>query len=97
MGNYSLINADILGPDGIGQTPLCVVDEKIGTNAEGKSFDLDGFTILPGIVDLHGDGFECHLAPRRVVVKNLQAGFDAMHSELAANGIITAVLAQNLH
>jgi len=94
MGNYSLINADIFGPDGIGQTPLCVVDEKIGTNAEGKSFDLGGFTILPGIADLHGDGFERHLAPRRGVVENLQVGFDTMRSELAVNGITTAVLAQ---
>lgn len=55
---------------------------------------LEGFTVRPGIVDLHGDGFERHLAPRRGVMKDLREGLHALDAELAANGITTAVLAQ---
>jgi alpha-D-ribose 1-methylphosphonate 5-triphosphate diphosphatase len=56
--------------------------------------DCDGFAVLPGLVDLHGDGFERHLAPRRGAVSDLREGLRAVDSELAANGITTAVLAQ---
>jgi alpha-D-ribose 1-methylphosphonate 5-triphosphate diphosphatase len=50
--------------------------------------------ILPGIVDIHGDGFEHHLAKRRGMLKDIQTGLRAAHSELASNGITTAVMAQ---
>ena len=56
--------------------------------------DLDGYWVMPGIVDIHGDGFERHLAPRRGAVSDLAAGLVAVEAELAANGITTAVLAQ---
>ncbi len=56
--------------------------------------DLTKFLVLPGIIDLHGDGFERHLAPRRGAVKDLTGGLDALDSELGASGITTAVLAQ---
>lgn len=54
----------------------------------------DGFAVLPGMVDLHGDGFERHLAPRRGAAADLAEGLHAVDAELAANGITTAVLAQ---
>ena len=49
---------------------------------------------MPGIVDVHGDGFERHLAPRRGAMKTMYEGLVAAEAELAANGITTAVLAQ---
>ena len=49
---------------------------------------------MPDIVDLHGDWFERHLAPRRDAVKYLQRGPYALHRALEPNGINTAVLAQ---
>ncbi|WP_201742217.1 amidohydrolase family protein [Mangrovicoccus ximenensis] len=55
---------------------------------------LPGCTVLPGIIDLHGDGFERHLAPRRGLVSDLGRGLAALDAELAASGITTAVLAQ---
>ena len=55
---------------------------------------LEAFSVHPGLVDLHGDGFERHLAPRRGVMKDLAEGLFALDAELAANGITTAVLAQ---
>lgn len=60
----------------------------------GRKIDARGYIIVPGIVDIHGDGFERHLAPRRGAVKDLSAGLVATEAELAANGITTAVLAQ---
>lgn len=62
--------------------------------AVGRPVNLDGYLVLPGIVDLHGDGFERHLAPRRGAMKQMAEGLVAAEAELAANGITTAVLAQ---
>ncbi|MEL7298775.1 MAG: alpha-D-ribose 1-methylphosphonate 5-triphosphate diphosphatase [Pseudomonadota bacterium] len=56
--------------------------------------EIGGFDLRPGIVDLHGDGFERHLAPRRGALKNMSEGLVALDAELAANGITTAMLAQ---
>lgn len=59
-----------------------------------RQVDLSGFLVLPGIVDVHGDGFERHLAPRRGAMNEMDQGVLAAETELAANGISTAVLAQ---
>lgn len=59
-----------------------------------RRVDLEGFVLLPGIVDLHGDGFERHLAPRRGALRSMADGLRALDAELAATGITTAVLAQ---
>ena len=87
-------NAEVLQTDGLVKSPLSIAEGLIVKGGTGRAIDLKGYHILPGIVDLHGDGFERHLAPRRGAVKDLQSGFYALHSELAANGITTAVLAQ---
>lgn len=88
------VNAEVLLPEGFVCQPLSMADGFIDEASKGRQIDLTGYQILPGIVDLHGDGFERHLAPRRGAVKDLQTGFYALHSELASNGITTAVLAQ---
>ncbi|MFD2854410.1 alpha-D-ribose 1-methylphosphonate 5-triphosphate diphosphatase [Seohaeicola zhoushanensis] len=62
----------------------------------GRAVDLDGYLVLPGIIDLHGDGFERHLAPRRGAMTDMAEGIVATEAELAANGITTGVLAQFL-
>ncbi|MEX1235347.1 MAG: alpha-D-ribose 1-methylphosphonate 5-triphosphate diphosphatase [Roseovarius sp.] len=85
--------ADVLRPDGLSHAPLSIEHGRI-TEGGGRAVDLSGFTILPGIVDAHGDGFERHLAPRRGAMKDIGAGLIAAEAELAANGITTAVLAQ---
>jgi alpha-D-ribose 1-methylphosphonate 5-triphosphate diphosphatase len=53
-----------------------------------------GHLILPGIVDIHGDGFERHLAPRRGRWRASRRDLGSLDAELAANGITTAVIAQ---
>lgn len=89
----TLKNATVLRPEGLELSDLSFADGVI-CGDRGPEVDLVGCTLLPGIVDLHGDGFERHLAPRRGAMKDLSLGLASVEAELAANGITTAVLAQ---
>jgi alpha-D-ribose 1-methylphosphonate 5-triphosphate diphosphatase len=89
-----ITGADILWDDAAGGDVLGLRDGVIQDAAVGPAIHLAGWQVLPGIIDLHGDGFEHHLAPRRGAMKDLTAGFFATEAELAANGITTAYLAQ---
>ncbi|MCQ0093913.1 alpha-D-ribose 1-methylphosphonate 5-triphosphate diphosphatase [Roseovarius sp. M141] len=95
--SLELRGADVLHPGGLSRAPLAIADGCIVSGESGgggRVVDLTGFTVLPGIVDAHGDGFERHLAPRRGAMKDIGAGLIAAEAELAANGITTAMLAQ---
>ena len=94
MADLELTGARVLRPDGLSDDPLCISGGRIQDRSEGRSVDLSGYTVLPGIVDVHGDGFERHLAPRRGAMKQMAEGLIATEAELAANGVTTAVLAQ---
>ena len=87
------MNAPVLRPDGFSGAPLCIAGGCIAASG-GRRVDLAGYMVLPGIVDLHGDGFERHLAPRRGAQTDPVAGLQAVDAELAANGITTTLLAQ---
>lgn len=90
-----LCGADVLRPSGtLSRDPLSVSGGQVVGNPVGRKVDLSGYVVLPGIIDLHGDGFERHLAPRRGAMKQMGEGVIATEAELAANGITTAVLAQ---
>ncbi|MDX1779777.1 MAG: alpha-D-ribose 1-methylphosphonate 5-triphosphate diphosphatase [Thalassovita sp.] len=58
------------------------------------AIDLSGYYILPGIIDLHGDAFERHIAPRPTAPFPIETGLRATDREAAANGVTTAWLAQ---
>lgn len=88
-----LTNAAVLRPDGFSDAPLSLAGGCVVASG-GRTVDLTGYMVLPGIIDLHGDGFERHLAPRRGAQTDLAAGLQAVDAELAANGITTAMLAQ---
>ena len=90
----TLTGAEVLWPSGIGEGPLSLAGGLIVDQGQARQVDLRGCRILPGIVDIHGDGFERHLAPRRGAMRDLGQGLAATEAELAANGITTAVLAQ---
>lgn len=94
MLNVEFTGAHVLGADVLEPRPLAVAQGLITDVAQTTRVDLDGYMIVPGIVDVHGDGFERHLAPRRGAMKTMQEGLVATEAELAANGITTAVLAQ---
>ncbi|MFT5799193.1 MAG: alpha-D-ribose 1-methylphosphonate 5-triphosphate diphosphatase [Candidatus Azotimanducaceae bacterium] len=94
MLNVDFVGAQVLGPDGLNTRDLSIADGSIVESSAGCKVNLSGYRIFPGIVDVHGDGFERHLAPRRGAMKQLAEGIIAVEAELAANGITTAVLAQ---
>ncbi len=91
----TMIGADVLLPgEGVVQAALTIADGIVQKETAGKRVDLSGYIVLPGIIDLHGDGFERHIAPRRGAMKQMEEGIFSVEAELAANGITTAVLAQ---
>ena len=94
MLNLDLTGAEVLGPQGLHRGRLSFCDGVIVDAPVGRAVDLSGYLVLPGIVDVHGDGFERHLAPRRGAMKQMAEGLIAVEAELAANGITTATLAQ---
>jgi len=61
----------------------------------GTEIDLSGYLLLPGIIDLHGDGFERHLSPRPSAPFDKARALRSVASELAANGVTTAWMAQS--
>ena len=89
-----LVGAEVLRADGPSRAPLSLADGLVRDKATGRAVDLSGYRVLPGIIDVHGDGFERHVAPRRGAMKQMGEGLIAVEAELAANGITTGVLAQ---
>ncbi|MFN3210758.1 MAG: alpha-D-ribose 1-methylphosphonate 5-triphosphate diphosphatase [Roseovarius sp.] len=57
--------------------------------------DLSGYLVLPGIIDMHGDAFERHVAPRPSAPFPLIDALAATDRDAAGNGITTAWLAQS--
>ncbi|MEM8978443.1 MAG: alpha-D-ribose 1-methylphosphonate 5-triphosphate diphosphatase [Pseudomonadota bacterium] len=91
MTGYCLTQARVLTPQGWSNAPLA-----FGTHiGEGdQTLDASGLWALPGIIDLHGDGFERHVAPRRGMLRDFSQALSAVEGELASSGITTAYLAQ---
>lgn len=90
----TLTGAQVLGPDGWHDGPVALADGLVAEGRAGREVDLSGYMVLPGMIDVHGDGFERHMAPRRGALREAENGVIACASELAANGITTAVMAQ---
>ena len=94
MLSLDFTGAEVLGAQGLHRDGLSFAEGVIVDAPVGREVDLTGYLVLPGIVDVHGDGFERHLAPRRGAMKQMAEGLVAVEAELAANGITTATLAQ---
>lgn len=65
------------------------------TKGPHPAVDLSGYYVLPGIIDLHGDAFERHIAPRPSAPFPVETGLRMTDRDAAANGITTAWLAQS--
>ena len=85
---------EVLLPDGSMGDTLSLVRGFVTDEPRSRRVDTRGFRLLPGIVDMHGDGFERHLAPRRGAMTDMRAGIASAEADLASNGITTAVMAQ---
>lgn len=81
--------------DGILQDDAITLAEGRIADHAAPEIDLSGYWILPGIIDLHGDGFEHHLRPRPTAPFEPRRALLNADAELAANGITTAWFAQS--
>jgi len=64
-------------------------DVERGTTAAREAEDWDGDYLLPGLIELHTDNLEKHLAPRPGVLWNTDAAFVIHDAQVAAAGITT--------
>ncbi|EEX16383.1 amidohydrolase [Citreicella sp. SE45] len=71
-----------------------VIEGGLITKGPLPEVDMSGYLILPGIIDLHGDAFERHIAPRPSAPFPIEAGLRSTDREAASHGITTAWLAQ---
>ncbi|VVD70986.1 alpha-D-ribose 1-methylphosphonate 5-triphosphate diphosphatase [Pandoraea terrigena] len=60
-----------------------------GTTQVPEAIDWEGDHLLPGLVELHTDNLEKHLAPRPGVLWNTHAAFAIHDAQVAAAGITT--------
>jgi alpha-D-ribose 1-methylphosphonate 5-triphosphate diphosphatase len=89
-----LTGARVLRDGALQDTDVTVADGMIA-EAGAPEVDLSGYLVLPGIVDLHGDGFERHLSPRPTAPFEKAEALRSAAAELAANGVTTAWFAQS--
>ena len=85
-------NAAIVLPDAIVHGSLVLRDGRIadlGSGASSVGEDLDGDTLIPGLVELHTDHIEGHYLPRPKVRWNMMAALQAHDAQIAASGITT--------
>lgn len=81
--------------DGEMQDRSVVIEDGRISKGPRPAVDLSGYYILPGIIDLHGDAFERHIAPRPSAPFPIATGLLNTDREAAANGVTTAWLAQS--
>lgn len=87
-----LTGADILRDGEMQRRSVSLADGRI-VRGPLPEVDLTGYLVLPGIVDLHGDGFEHQLFPRPRANFPLGPALAAVDRDCAANGVTTAFLA----
>jgi alpha-D-ribose 1-methylphosphonate 5-triphosphate diphosphatase len=95
MPSLRLTGADVLTDSGFERRPLGIAAGRILDEHGLPGVDLAGFWVLPGIIDLHGDGFERQVYPRPSAPFPLPAALAATDREAAAHGVTTAYLAQS--
>jgi alpha-D-ribose 1-methylphosphonate 5-triphosphate diphosphatase len=87
-------NARVVTRDEVFTGVVRIEDGKIhdverGTTSAREAEDWDGDYLLPGLIELHTDNLEKHLAPRPGVVWNTDAAFVIHDAQVAAAGITT--------
>ena len=63
--NWTIRNGTVLGTERLKHTDLFVEGGMLSDRGNGgREIDAAGLLVLPGIVDIHGDGFERQIMPR---------------------------------
>ena len=88
-----LTGATILRDGALQARSIALADGRI-TRGPLPEVDLTGYLVLPGIIDMHGDAFERHIAPRPTAPFPIASGLHSTDREAAAHGVTTAWLAQ---
>lgn len=88
-----LTGADILRDGEMQRRSISLAEGRI-TRGPLPEVNLSGYLVLPGIIDLHGDAFERHLAPRPSAPFPLASALAATDRDAACHGVTTAYLAQ---
>lgn len=89
-----LTGADVLRDGALRREAVGLAGGRLVDDA-APEVDLRGFLVLPGIIDLHGDGFERQIFPRPTAPFPVLSGLAATDREAAAHGVTTAYLAQS--
>ncbi|MBO9407925.1 alpha-D-ribose 1-methylphosphonate 5-triphosphate diphosphatase [Shimia sp. R9_1] len=89
-----LTGAHVLRDGMLQDAPLSFADGLIVDDTQAE-VDLSGYLLMPGIIDLHGDAFERHIAPRPSAPFPVDMGLRGTDRDAAANGVTTAWLAQS--
>jgi alpha-D-ribose 1-methylphosphonate 5-triphosphate diphosphatase len=67
-----------------------VIEEVGGGRRNGRRLDAAGLFVLPGVIDIHGDGVERLIHPRPSVTVPLPVAIMEADRQFAANGVTTA-------
>ncbi|MEX0366312.1 MAG: alkylphosphonate utilization protein, partial [Ruegeria sp.] len=89
-----ITGAKILCDGELADQSLSVADGLIVSDPPPE-LNLAGYLVMPGIIDLHGDAFEHHMAPRPSAPFPLVTGLVGTDRDAAANGVTTAWMAQS--
>ncbi len=90
--DWTIRGGRALAGSGLTATEIHVVDGRIAStpSRSAQVIDADGLLVLPGIVDIHGDGFERQIMPRPGVRFDTALALRDTDRQLVANGITTA-------
>ena len=89
--NWIIRNGAVLGAEGLNRADLFIHEGKVSGQASGgREIDARDLLVLPGIVDIHGDGFERQIMPRPGVRFDVGLALRDTDRQLVANGITTA-------
>lgn len=94
LPDLRLTGAEVL-QDGAMRREAVGLSQGVLVDAALPEVDLSGFWVMPGIIDLHGDGFERQIFPRPTAPFPIASGLAATDREAAAHGVTTAYLAQS--
>ena len=81
---------EVLTPEGLQARDLSIAEGVIADQSGGTQIDCNGYKILPGIVDVHGDAFELAIFPRPGTEIDFNIAMSSVDRQLLAHGITTA-------